>query len=107
MSNSIVEVTNENFDSLINGDKPVIMDFWAAWCGPCMMLKPIFEEVAEELKDKVTFAKLNVDECEQIALKYNVMSIPTIVLFKNGAEIARRVGYSPKAAIVDFVDKNA
>lgn len=106
MSNNIVEVTNESFEKLISGDKPVLVDFWAAWCGPCQMLKPIFEEAAEELKDKVIPAKLNVDECEQIALQYNVMSIPTLVLFVNGAEKARRVGYSPKAAIIDFVNQN-
>ena len=106
MSNSIVEITNENFESLINGDKPVLVDFWAAWCGPCQMLKPIFEEVAEEIKDRVIPAKLNVDECEQIALKYNVMSIPTLVLFENGAEKTRKVGYSPKAAIIDFINQN-
>lgn len=96
-------LTKENFDEIINGDKPVLVDFWATWCGPCKMLAPTIEQLAEELKDEIVVAKLDVDKAQDIAMKYQVMSIPTLVLFKDGKEAKRTVGFKPKAQILDFL----
>jgi len=96
-------LTNENFNEIINGDKPVFVDFWATWCGPCKMLAPTIEELATELEGEVVVAKLDVDKAQEIAMKYQVMSIPTMVLFENGKEIRRTVGFQPKAKILDFI----
>lgn len=79
----ILELTKQNFNDYVsNSNKPVMIDFWASWCGPCRMLAPIYEEIAKELKDEVMFAKLNVDENAEIAGQYHVASIPTIIVFK-------------------------
>ena len=96
-------LTKENFDEIINGDKPVLVDFWATWCGPCKMLAPTIEELAEELKDEIVVAKLDVDKVQDIAMKYQVMSIPTLVLFKDGKEVKRTVGFRPKAQLLEFL----
>ncbi len=96
-------LTKENFDQIINGDKPVLVDFWATWCGPCKMVGPIIEELSEELKDEIVVAKLDVDQQQEIAVKYQVMSIPTLILFKDGKEVKRSVGFKPKARILDFI----
>jgi len=96
-------LNKENFDEVINGTKPVLVDFWATWCGPCKMLAPTIEELAEELKDEIVVAKLDVDQVQDIAVKYQVMSIPTLVLFKDGKEVKRTVGFRPKAQLLDFL----
>ncbi|MBQ3587742.1 MAG: thioredoxin [Oscillospiraceae bacterium] len=96
-------LNKENFDEVINGTKPVLVDFWATWCGPCKMLAPTIEELAEELKDEIVVAKLDVDQVQEIAVKYQVMSIPTLVLFKDGKEVKRTVGFRPKAQLLDFL----
>lgn len=93
-----VTITDAEFDEMINSDKPVLVDFWAGWCGPCRMIAPILEEIAAE-HDSITIAKLNIDENPQAAGRYDVMSIPTMIVFQDGVEKKRIVGARPKAAL--------
>jgi len=97
----VLEVTDANFQNeVLESELPVIVDFWAAWCGPCRMVSPLIEEIARDYKGKVKVAKLNVDENRDTAGKYSIMSIPTILLFKNGAVAKQVVGAMPKSALV-------
>lgn len=107
MSENIKAVTDSNFEEeVLNSSKPVLVDFWAEWCGPCRALGPILEEVAESSNDKVTFAKLNIDENPEAPSKYGVMSIPTLILFKNGQVEAVKMGLLSKSQLSAFVDSN-
>ncbi len=108
MSNhNTITVTADDFDSVVASDTPTLVDFWADWCGPCHAVAPILEELAGEYADRLTIAKLNVDENQAIALDYEVMSIPTLVIFKDGVEKKRLVGAQPKerieAALAEFI----
>lgn len=102
---TITEVNVGNFDELLTEELPVLIDFWAPWCGPCRMLSPIVDELADELDGKIRVAKCNVDENQDIAMKYGVMSIPTLVMLKGGSEVNRTVGAMPKARLAAEIEK--
>ena len=98
-----LEITDQSFQEVVlNSDKPVLVDFWAVWCGPCRMLGPIVEEIAEE-KSEVKVCKVNVDEQPELAVKFRVMSIPTLILVKDGVEADRAVGSRSKGEILAFL----
>jgi thioredoxin 1 len=100
-----VEVNDSNFDqTVLQAKTPVLVDFWAAWCGPCRMVAPLVEELAGEYDGKVTVAKLNVDENPKIASQYGIMSIPTLLIFKDGAPVSNIVGFRPKAELQRSLD---
>jgi len=95
-----IEVTDSNFDEIVlKSDKPVIVDFWAEWCGPCRIVGPIVSELAEEYQDKAVVAKLDVDSNPGISAKYEIRNIPTILFFKNGENVDNQVGVVPKSSI--------
>ena len=98
--------TNTSFDSLLENEKLVIVDFWATWCGPCRMLSPLLYEVEEEMSDKITVVKVNVDDADEIAMRYRIMSIPTLLFFKNGQVVDKTVGAMPKSTLVDKINAN-
>ena len=98
--------TNNSFDSLLQSEKLVIVDFWATWCGPCRMLSPLLDEVEEEMADKIEVVKVNVDDAEEIAMRYRIMSIPTLIFFKNGQMVDRSVGAMPKSQLVEKINAN-
>lgn len=98
--------TNDNFDQLIKSDKLVIVDFWATWCGPCRMLSPVLDEVEAELSDKVEVVKVNVDDADEVAARYRIMSIPTLLFFKNGEIVDKTVGAMPKNVLLEKITPN-
>ncbi|MBU0725151.1 MAG: thioredoxin TrxA [Alphaproteobacteria bacterium] len=104
---SMTKVTDSSFETdVLNADKPVVVDFWAEWCGPCKMISPILDELAGEMGDKVTIAKLNIDENPSTPQKYGVRGIPTLMLFKNGQVAATKIGALPKSALFQWVESN-
>lgn len=98
--------TNTSFDELLQSEKLVIVDFWATWCGPCRMLSPLLDEVEAEMEDQVEVVKVNVDDADEVAMRYRIMSIPTLLFFKNGQMVDRSVGAMPKSALVDKINAN-
>lgn len=101
MANSVMTLNDSNFDEqLIASDVPVLVDFWAEWCGPCKIIAPILEEIAEQKNGKLAIAKLNVDDAMNTARRFEVMSIPTLILFKNGEPVTRIVGAKPKGQLL-------
>jgi len=99
----IIHVNKDNYkDEVLNSDKPVLIDFWASWCGPCRMIAPILEEISEE-RDDIKVCKVNIDDEIDLAAKYQIVSIPTLVFVEDGEEISRSVGARPKAQILDLL----
>jgi thioredoxin 1 len=107
MSAAVSEVTQGSFQSdVLASDKPVLVDFWAPWCGPCKMLAPVIEEVAGTLVGQAKFVKLNTDENPNIAAQFGISGIPTLILFKDGQAVDRIVGFVPKSAITSMISKH-
>ena len=101
---SEVKVTNENFEKeVINSNEKVIVDFFATWCGPCQMLAPVLSEIAEEYKDKIKVCKINIDEEQELAEKFEVVSIPTLVIFENGQPVKKSIGYISKEELIKII----
>src|SRR5919198_468823 len=106
-TDSITHVTTKSGDAeVLRSDLPVFVDFWAEWCGPCRMVGPAVEQVGRIMTGKVKVAKLNVDENQQIAMKYGVQSIPSLILFKDGKEVARTIGAAPKESYLKFIENS-
>ncbi|MEA4932613.1 MAG: thioredoxin [Lawsonibacter sp.] len=96
-----------SFDQALAEGKPMMVDFWADWCGPCKMLGPVIEELAGQYSEKVVVGKVDVDEEQELAIRYGVMSIPTVIFFKDGKEMERKVGVMPKDVLVQVLDQNS
>ncbi len=99
-----LELNQSNFDEIIKSDKPVLVDFWAEWCGPCRMVGPIVEELATDYQDKAVVGKVNVDNNSEISMKYGIRNIPTLLIFKNGEVVDKQVGVVPKEVLAGKLD---
>ena len=107
-SENIINLTDSTFDQLIEKtEKPVFVDFWASWCGPCRALAPIFSSLAdtEEFRDRIIFAKVNIDECEKVAMEMRIMSIPTLILFKDGVSVEKLIGLRQECELKAVLEK--
>ncbi len=108
MAGNLVEFTDANFDSeVIKSTQPVLVDFWAPWCGPCKMLTPTIEQLAVNYAGKIKVGKLNTDQAQQVAINYRIESIPTMIVFKNGQAVDRMMGLQPIQRISEMLDRHA
>ena len=98
-----MQITDANFQELLQGNKPVVVDFWAEWCGPCRMIAPIVDELAEFYEDQVVIGKVNIDENEDLSIEYGIRSIPTLLFFKNGELVDKHIGAASKATLEDKI----
>jgi thioredoxin 1 len=105
-TSAVQQVTDADFEKILTGGKPVFVDFWAPWCGPCRIIGPIVEELAPNYKDRATIAKLNVDDNPLVAQRLGVTSIPTLMMFKGGKLVDRVVGAMPKGELQKFIERN-
>ncbi len=107
MSDKIVHTTDGTFEAdVLNNEKPVLIDFWAEWCGPCKMIAPLLDEMADEYDDKLAIVKVNIDQNQQTAMRFNVRSIPTLILMKDGDVQAQKLGAMSKSQLTEFIDSN-
>ena len=107
MSDTIVKLTDSEFENqVIKSEKPILVDYWAEWCGPCKMIAPILEEVSTEMSDKIIIGKLNVDENSQTPPKYGIRGIPTLMIFKDGNAVGTHVGALSKSDLIQFIQNN-
>lgn len=106
MSENCLKITSDNFDEIIRQNDVVMVDFWASWCGPCKMLGPIVEEVADDYAGRATVGKVNVDDCPDLAERFGIMSIPAVFVFKAGAVVEKMIGLRQKAQFAAVLDKN-
>ena len=102
----MMHFNSKSFDEALAKGELLMVDFWASWCGPCKMLAPVIDDLAKQYEGKAVVGKVNVDEEQELAIRYGVMSIPTVIFFKNGEEIARKVGVMPDKAFTDVLDAN-
>ncbi len=100
------QINTEKFDELLKGDKPVVCDFFATWCGPCRMLAPVMDKVSAEFADKAVFVKIDIDQNAELAVRYGIMSIPLVAVFKNGEKTADLLGYTDANGMTEFLNKN-
>lgn len=107
MSDAIIQVTDETFEAqVLNADGPVLVDFWAAWCGPCKMIAPVLDQLAETYAGQITIAKMDVDANKETPAGFNIRGIPTLIIFKNGQAEATKVGALTRAQLTEFIDSN-
>ena len=107
MSDTIIKLTDSEFENqVIKSEKPILVDYWAEWCGPCKMIAPILEEVSNEMSDKIIIGKLNVDENSQTPPKYGIRGIPTLMIFKDGNAVGTHVGALSKSDLIQFIENN-
>jgi len=104
-NNLIIELSEENFEKSINENKPILVDFWATWCGPCKFMLPVFYKLAKKYSEKINFARLNVDDYQSIAVKYDVYAIPTFIIFFKGETIERAVGAVGEKGLENILEK--
>ena len=105
MGNNVIEITKDNFESEVLGsDVPVLVDFWAVWCGPCKMLAPVLEELAEDMNGKMEIVKVDVDQEGDLAMKFGIMSVPTMIVFKDGEAVKQISGYQAKGQLLNILN---